>query len=100
MKVSYTSRLNDTCLALMEYLVKRTGGKPCAQRSVTFTIKEAAADLGCCGATVRRAAAALEEEGLIVIRANFARDGGTQSNSYELTKAGVVALREFSDSSK
>ena len=93
MRVAYTSRLNDTCVALLLYIVRQTGGKAQAKLPVTFTVREAAAALGCCGATARRAAAALEREGLIVIRPNIGSDGGTRSNSYELTKAGIIALR-------
>lgn len=74
-------RINERELDILKRI--HEGLAPCV-----LGVNGLARDFSCSVATVRNSIRALEDKGLIVVRARFLRNGGQLENEYELTDAG------------
>lgn len=74
-------RINERELDILKRI--HEGPAPCV-----LSVNGLARDFSCSVATVRNSIKALEDKGLIVVRARFLRNGGQLENEYELTDAG------------
>ena len=79
-------RVNETDLALMEFLVGCEAGRAAVSR------EQLSGELGCSPATLRSCVKRLERKLLLEVHERRHRNGGTLENEYVLTEAGRDAF--------